>query len=500
MTKHLLFTIAVSLMTCMVTAQSWTIRCRDLNAFEYTEFEDGFIDNQGVAFLAGRSGDDHEQSKAYLMRIDSDGTPSTIRYEEGVCSCLNSIIEYDEGRIFAAGNLSDENEDFIFTMFLDKNLNVLSTCRYAKEQNGNRFGRCTAIPDGEGHIVVASSLEKEYSFLIESKGVLLKYNDENIPILSRYLIADYPDPFYYMNRFKVRQMWFNNDDNTFLCLVPGTDGIYSFITFDTDFNLLEERPIQDEMSDILGHTLSDDCYTDLWKSDEAIVFSSLGWFDHNKLRVMKINTDGDFLDFIHFNERGDTIDNVSLYHCMAAANDTTLFFSTDYSIYPAYPGTANIYLLNDRLEIIGNHLDDKDESLRSSIILASPDGGCISVYDSCSYQYNCSDSYPIISKLSREDFHCIPWSIKNHETPNLSSLDVYPNPTDGILYIPFDTFDGRHSRCQIKDMAGRTLLDCLLDTNTGTLQIDVSSLNKGLYNYVIYNNKNIITKGTFIKN
>lgn len=500
MAKGILIALAACLMTCTARSQTWTVHCKNLTPFEYTEFEDGFVDEDGIVYLAGRNGNDYEHGAAYVMRIQPDGGTSTYRYEENEClSSLSSIIAMDDERIFVAGNLSDDEDDYIFTMVMDKNLNVLSTHRYAKEVEGIRFGRCTALSDEEGHVIVASSIVREQSIWIENKGVLIKYNDDNHPILQRYLIADYPEPMYFMNRFKVRQMW-NQHDGTFLCLAPGSEEIYSFLTFDSDFNLLDEKYIQDEQCDILGHTLSEDCFSDLWtSSEEAIIFSSLGWYDRNKLRAMKINADGEFLEYVHINERNDTIDFVAPFHCMAAANDTTLYFCTSYGTHPGYPGFASIYLLNDRLEITGHHLETDDECLKASMILATQDGGCISIYDSCSFQLNSHDSYPIISKLSRDDFDVIPWSIIEN-THATQSFCAYPNPTHESLFIPFQTLDIGHARCQISDITGRIILDCVIDSNSGILHVDVSRLNNGIYNYSLYNNKNILYLGTFLKN
>jgi len=311
-------------------------------------------------------------------------------------------------------------------------------------------------------------------------------------------MAEEPDPVYHLRKFRLKQMWYREEDRL-LCLAPGFGSVLSFITFDSAFNYIEEHPILRDQDTVEGdfHTLVEDCYSDYWYSpDEALFFSSRGDGNHNKLRISRVNTLGEYLDYICLNERPDTIDDVAYHRCMATANDSTFYFSFYQHRYSFYPGDAVVYMLNERLEIIGRHIDEQHPFFRSALILPSADDGCITVNDSCNNSPVITYMHPKITKLRKEDF----------ETISLSTVRIapiatspYPNPTSGLLYIPLPEEEFSRGRCRIFDQRGCLVADRIIDDSQGSLQLDVSGLNAGIYHYQIYTNDRTLLTERFIK-
>lgn len=500
MTKKILIAVLLLGNCLFLSAQEWSIRYSGEHPDGYTHFHDGLVDENGVIFLAGQEGPDMESATALLLRIEPGGKYSTYQHEAtGNHSKATCIVETDDHRLFVAGNLYNDTDDRLLVLIFDKELNLLEERQYEKEAEALYFGPCRGVCDSYGHVIIATyvALNNEYSGM-DYRGVFYTFNPNGDTIHHQYLIKDHPDPVYYLTNFKMRQMWYRAYNKTLLCLVPGYGGIMSFITFDSTFNYIEEHPIWRDQIDKSDHTLFQDCYTDHWYSDdEALFFSSRGDADHNKLRVSRVNTQGEILEFIRLNERTDTIDEAARPRCMAAANDSTFYFSFHSHRWVYYPGNACVYMLNDKLEIIGSQIIDGN--YRASLILPTHDGGCITVNDSCAYAPYMTTALPYITKLMPNDFDCIPWQLTHSDQTTLQ-LKAYPNPCSTILNIPIGpNSNARKTRCRVEDLQGRIILDYIVQPEGGLLTLDVSKLETGIYYYRIYSDRKTLFQGQFIK-
>lgn len=482
----------------LLPAQDWNIRFSGEHPDGYTHFHDGLVDENGVTFLVGQEGPDMETATALLLRIESDGRHSSCQHKTtGYHSKATCIVETNDHRLFVAGNMYNDTDDFLLILVFDKDLNLLEERHYEKETDALYFGQCKGICDDQGRIIIATYVahNNEY-FGTDYNGVFYAFDTKGDTIRHRYLIEDYPAPIYYLTNFKVRQIWNRTNNNTLLCLVPGYSGIMSFISFDSTFNYIEEYPIWRDQIDKSDHTLFQDCYTDYWFSDdEALFFSSRGDADHNKLRVSRVNTKGEILDFIRLNERADTIDDAARPRCMAAANDSTFYFSFHSHQLSYYPGIAGVYMLNAQLEIVGSYVDEGN--YRTDLILPTHDGGCITVNDSCANAPYMSTALPFIKKLSPDDFNHVPWQLSqsNQMTPD---LNAYPNPCSERLNIPIAKNAGK-LRCRVEDLQGRIILDCIVQADGDLLTLDVSKIKNGIYHYRIYSDRKTLFQGQFVK-
>lgn len=438
------------------------------------------------------------------MRIETDGAHYEFKYvKEGYHSQATSILELPNHNLFVTGNLYGETDDYVMVLVLDKQLNLLGERQYEKEVDAVSFMECKATLDCHGHVIVATAVKQHNNYQgFDLHGVFLKFDEHGDLISHRYLIEDYPNPLFYFMDFRMRQMWYKEESETLLCLSTGGGGVLSFVTFDSAFNYIEEHPIWRDSITKSDHTIfRGDCYIDHWyNEDEALVFSSYGDYLHNKLRVSKINTRGEILEMIRLNERADTIDDTALHRCMAAANDSTFYFTFYYHTWTYYPGVACVYQLNEQLDIVGRHLDDDHESYWTNLILPTSDNGCITVNDSSSHTLGGYVRHPVISKLTPDDFESVFWSVDEKNTPSKrTSSQGYPNPTSDFLNIPITWDQPGEMRCRITDARGRVVTDRPVFINGRLLQLDVSKLKSGLYQCQIYSTQRTFLTERFIK-
>ena len=499
MKKYLLLILPLCLICGSLSSQSWVVDYHGSHPSGSTHLYSGFVDADGVTFLSGREGSDTDHPEALVMRINPDGSHSEYVYhKDGYYSNATSVVETDDHNLFVAGNMFDNNDDYVMILLFDKDLNLLEEKTIEKEVEAISFGKCTCAPDSHGNTIVATRIKQlsiNDSFIF--RGVFYKFDRQGNLLSHRYLIEDYPDPVFFIMNFWLKQMWYNEENETLLCLASGNGGVTSFITLDSAFNYIEEYPIWKDPDETSDHTLYQDCYTDHWFSDdEALFFGGKGNDERCRLRVTRVNTKGEILQFIQLNERPDTIDSPCKNRCMAAPNDSTFYFSFYQHIYPYYPGTACVYLLNDKLDIIGRHLDTSHENFRTSLILPTQDGGCITVNDSCNNTMFLNHGHPVVTKLNRDDFETFTWSIPQQQQV---THQLYPNPTTHLLTIPLDNMDITHARCRICDQYGHTVADREIHGEGTVLQLDVSGLHPGLHFLQIYVNGKTLLSEKFIK-
>lgn len=483
--------------------QSWVIDYEGVPS-GVTVFADAVMDEEGVAFLTGQEGESHEKPETLVMRAEPDGNHSEyLHHKEGCHTQGTCLLELQDHHLFVAGLCHGPDDDSVMVLILDKQLNLLHERYYPKEVEALSLGRCQATLDTHGQVIVASSVRQSTPYpYYENHGVFFKFDPEGRLVSRRYLIEDYPSPVFYLSQFQLRQMWYR-DDETLLCLAPGYGGVMSFITFDSAFHYLGEHPIYREGDTKSDHLLCDDCYTDHWFSeDEALVFSSNCDGEHSQLRVSRVNTQGEFLQYLPLHVRPDTLDEPANRRCMAAANDSTFYFSFYSHPYPYDPGVACVYLLNDQLDIIGRHLDDDHACYRSKLILPTPDGGCLAVNGICNCEYVVHEEHPYLHRLSRDDFETVVWSVSDKDpgpSSGLTTRPAYPNPASDVLHIPLNLSVDDELRCQVLDPLGRIVSDQRIDTQKGTLHLHIAHLRPGAYHYRIYTPSQTLLTEPFIK-
>ena len=497
MKKNLCLALLLGLMAGPLHSQQWTLHYEGGYPNGRIHFYDGWVDPEGVAFFAGEEGDDYGHPHALLMRIEPDGRHTEYHHTPPGCyTKATCLVETADQHLFVAGNCYEADQDSLMLLLFDKDLNLLVERRYGKDRPAGPFGSCKALCDPQGNLILSTTVDVQNEYNgIEHRGVFFKFNAQGELLRQRYLIADHPDPLHSYSDFTLRQLWYQPEDETLLCLAPASGGLLSFVRFDSLFLLLEAHPIWREAGDKTDHTLFRDCYTDHWYSNrEALFFSSRGDAEHNRLRISRVNTEGDFLEFLPLNERPDTIDDAARHRCMAKANDSTFYFGFHSHTIGYYPGIGGVYRINDRLEITGRHLDDDHDRYRSWMVLPTPDGGCLSVNDSCAWAGTANLGHPVVRKLLPSDFEsvsCTVMSAKGGPFPI-----PYPNPADTFLNLPLLQAS---NRCQVFDSQGRMICDRLVNGQGDCLQLDISGLAPGVYCYRLFHCDHTTLRGTFLK-
>ena len=502
--KKQLLTFALFFFSLHLSAQEWVVSYVGDYSEGLTTLVDGLIDEDGVTFLVGQEGTGETDCDALLMRIAPDGTHSVFKYlKDGHHSKATCIVEMNDHNLFMAGNLSDGTDDYVMVLILDKQLNLLVERQYEKEVDALSFKKCHAALDSHNHVIVSTAVVQDAPYSgYYLHGVFFKFDYQGDLVSHRYLIEDYPNPVYYLMDFRMRQMWYKEENESLLCLCTGYGGVLSFITFDSTFNYIEEHPIVQEQIDRSDHILnSEDSYAGYWYNDEeALIFSSIGDSDHNKLRVSHVNTQGEFLEFVRLNERADTIDDAANPRCMAACNDSTFYFLFTYHTLPRYPGFGCVYQINDRLEIVGKHVDDDHQCYQSRIILPTADNGCVVVYDTCNYVAVPHVKHPVIKKLGPADFEHVFLSVEAPMDNSSQGRAPYPNPAQHSICIPLGDLETTNLRLRIIDSQGLIIADRIIDSDAGQINLDISELQTGLYLYLLYTPDKTLFSEKFIKN
>jgi len=86
--------------------------------------------------------------------------------------------------------------------------------------------------------------------------------------------------------------------------------------------------------------------------------------------------------------------------------------------------------------------------------------------------------------------------IRQPKSENLKYvLSIYPNPTNGITTLKYDTPEGLNLKFIIYNSLGVKTDEYKLIGGKFELEFETEHLNPGIYHYVLYNNKERISMG-----
>lgn len=209
--------------------------------------------------------------------------------------------------------------------------------------------------------------------------------------------------------------------------------------------------------------------------------------------VLKMDTQMTVMDVLDL-ERIDTTDYVSQFKSMSYVDSSTIYISTFWFngvMDGSSSNTATIFLINERLDLLGRKDIDMKEFLNILHIQPTPDKGCMIQ----AYINNGHRKRPIICKFCRSDFE-IKTYVSNYD--ELSDVKVYPSPVSSLLNIDVDGFNGENVNVKIYDIQGRRCLDKDVVMDGNVMTIDVSLLGNGTYIYHI-SDKTKSVQNVFIK-
>jgi hypothetical protein len=117
-------------------------------------------------------------------------------------------------------------------------------------------------------------------------------------------------------------------------------------------------------------------------------------------------------------------------------------------------------------------------------IVVSEDGACgVSTNDAT------DNGFPAITCVSSVETMCVPTSVEGTRATN--SMNIYPNPTNGIVSIEVPANLNQGSTIEVRDLSGR-LVAATSTIQAGIVRMDLSSEAAGTYFISLRSNGNVL--------
>ena len=410
-----------------------------------------------------------------------------------------TALGLNDGNVFVAAACSDNQEEYVYEKLwiavLDSNLDVLSEKIMEIDEPYISYG------------LSAQALLND-----DSEIVLVTIVTDSIPL---HTIIEYDFSFYKFDTCcnLLKQSCLENpsyhSEITDFTKVPNADyyamfsngmhitGVETVSYIDDDLNYLSTNVI-DNMTNYPNNILPMFVSVDYWYDENHFLMSAMsahteGINDWHPV-VIKMDKDMNIQKSLSF-ERVDTTDYVSQYRSMACVNSDKIYISTFWqnsSDLEFYPNTATVFLINDKLDLLGRKNFESDAFIDILYIQPTFDEGCI--IQACKI-YN-THRVPLICKLKSEDFETYA-NILDHED-GIESCS-FPNPVSSVLNINVKEFSNAKAHIVVVDVLGRRYMDKELCLDGDLLTLDVSLFVDGTYFYELIIDEKYVLKEKFIK-
>ena len=483
------------LLAIMAKSQQWKIQYYGEEGFRYILTAG---DNSGdyEYFVGNRHDDKSGDVKGFALCAYENGCYIDRCFgQDGRKTWLNMVFGLDDGNAFVAGMCSDNDTADMYDKLW------------------------VAILNNELEIVKENYINIEYPYLkYLNTAHILRNNNNEIVLLSR-VADDHSDQSGFSNDYvfylfddecnMLKCSYLRNDapknDVTDFTLIPNTNnyaifgngiegaGAMNVVYVDEDFNVISVE-FFDDTDDYPNLMLPIRMTVDHWYDENHFMMSA----QNNKTTginewrpfVVKMDTDMNVLEFLDF-ERVDTTDYVFQDKSMSYINPDKIYVATMWArLY--MPNEIIIYLINDRLEVLGRksvYMDDYYLGIHSH---SSSDESCIVQ----GVMITENVDVPLIYKFDSEEFEI---TIDVVETQCCQDLAFYPNPVSSLLNINLKEVMHKKARVSIVDMMGRRCLDRDVFLDGNMLSLDVLPLESGTYLYKIIVDNKCIYKDKFIK-
>ena len=465
-TKKIMMVCCLMVMAAMGYAQQWEIDYS--NGESYIAYVNGILDAEGNGIMVGGCGPVYPNCHPIVMHIESDGTHFEREYEGFDGLILTDVVQLPNGNYFAAGVASEES---VVVMVLDANLDIIADKRYEKTGTALSLHGGRLLLDDDGTVVMCGSARYTSPNGGYHRRPFLYRFDENADTLHcRYVMAEMPDPEYFLIQFECHQILKNPKNDGLILMGVGRNGKPALICYDHDFNYIDN--IWMENNHMLLFTQYSSC---CWLSDDdLLVFGTLSPNDNlsRSIALLDVNLSGGVprLDTILAEPVLPYRIASNKYNCATFVNDTTIYGSYYSSENLNGPDFPSICLFDKDMEILGNKvfLDEEYTNHPSYFILPQNDGGCILV---TLYTLSNHMTQGKLIKMNREDFNPIPCSVEEVPQEAIKAL-VYPNPAKEKV-----TINGiEAAEVQVYNALGQ-----MVKTIQGSNEINVSGLAEGVY-------------------
>ena len=491
--------LSMLLLMNIANSQQWSIEY-SCDENEYANFIAGDMSSRYNYVLGAMCDFISDVQYPLVLCIDENGNYTEKVIENG----------YKKGSFVTAVGLGDGNA-FVAALYSDNQIPEIYEYLWV------------AVLNPQLDVIAENKIKVEHPYISYGMSAQALVNDDNEIVMVSKVTDSIPD--YTIIRYDMSFYKFGLDCNLLkqTCLenpsyhsnitsfieVPNTDyyamfsdgmhasGAETVSYIDDDLNYISTSTI-DNMNNYHECILPLNVCVDYWYDEHHFLMSAKsartsGTNDWYPL-VVKKDTEMNVIETLSF-ERVDTTDHVSQYRSMACINPDKIYVSTFWqngNVFESYPNTATVFLINDKLDLLGRK--DFELGVYANIFYIQPtnDEGClIHVY----LDYN-SHYVSMIYKLKSEDFEIITdVSVSGEDFEPV----IYPNPVSSILNVNVGNMNGSNVTVTIVDMIGRRYLDKEVFINGNTLTLDVSSLSEGTYFYSLLIDGRYVLTEKFVK-
>lgn len=477
-----------------LSAQQWEIDYS--NGESYIAYVNGILDTEGNGIMVGGCGPVYPDCHPIVMHVESDGTHFEREYEGFDGLILTDVVQLPNGNYFAAGVASEEA---VVAMVLDANLDIIADKRYEKTETALSLHGGRLLLDEDGTVVMTGGAR--YPAIYGSyftRPYLYRFDEKADTLRCRYVMAEMPNPEYYLHQFECHQILKNPQNDGLIFMGVGRNGLPSLICYDYDFNYIDNIWMENDHM-LLSSQYSSCCWL---SDDDLLVFGTLRPYDAQSRTIglldVKLSGGVPRLDTIRIEPALQFRTASGKYNNATFVNDTTIYGSYRSSESLGGPYFPSVCLFDKDMEVLGNKvfLDEEYTNQPSHFILPQNDGGCIIV---TFFTLSNQKSQGKLIKMNREDFNPIPCDV-NEVTQEAIKVLAYPNPAKDELNIDITgLLDDQQYRFRICDVLGRVFMDCIVHKIGNSINVSTSSLNPGIYQYAIYNSQMKLINGKFVK-
>lgn len=497
--KRFLILLFVLTMLKHANSQQWSFEY-PCGENEYAHFMAGDKSLHYNYVVGGIYGDNPDLPSAIALCIRENGEYNDKVFKgNSMKMSFITALGLNDGNVFVAAACSDNHEKNVYEKLwiavMDPNLDILSEKIMEVDEHYISYGlSAQALLNDNNEIVLVTVVTDS---------------------ISLHTVIEYDFSFYKFDCFcnLLKQSYLENpsyhSEITDFIKVANTDcyamfgngmhitGVETVSYIDDDLEYISTSII-DNMSNYPNNILPRFISVDYWYDENHFLMSAMsahteGINDWHPI-VIKMDKDMNVEKSLSF-ERVDTTDYVSQYRSMACVNSDKIYISTFWqnsSGFELYPNTATVFLINDKLDLLGRKDFESDAFIDILYIQPTYDEGCIIQ----AYKIYKTHKVPVICKLKSEDFEIVTKLIDYECDIDVGS---YPNPVSSVLNINTDFIIDVNVRIVVYDILGRRYLDKELRLDGDMLTLDVSPLVDGAYFYEIIIDEKCVLKEKFIK-
>lgn len=449
-------------------------------------------------FIVGACGNDENFGylNAFAMYVDEYGNSIDRKFcFEGYKSHFCNTVCLSDGNAFVVGvkggTLTDRVYDTLWIAIMNQDLEVLEEHGYPLEAPYKTWTTDVYLDfNNNGEIIVLADVsERSFPYVTDGVYVVLKCDTHGNVLKSQYF-AEGHGP----NGARPTGIIRVPDSDNMMLIGKGffVNGFHSICYIDNELNKVAAYPLQ-----WLENNWN---YTDCWKDEGHFLMSSVtrhyGMINNSYYAaVFEVDSQGHYIDTLVY-DRADTSDYTAQFGSMAYINDDVIFVATYWENgQNDLPSDAVICLIDKDLNLKGTkRLKLDDTKIRIMQCRKTSDGGCV-FYGQCR-SINHGEMV-CVWKLLPEDF-VIPWSLDD-EPVVLPHLQVYPNPVTNYLQIILQNTDNQSCVVTVYDVKGLKYFERKFENSDGLLTLDVTTLDDGMYFYVVNIGGQRALSGRFLK-